>query len=715
MFAGHFGLRENPFRSSALVLAPYPSRELGEALSHFTFARANGEDFFLLLGEAGTGKTTAIEAIVQSLHGATRVAVIRHSTLGALELIQEIVRRFGLDTGDGESRTALIARLERYLTDGIGGEDRGILIVDEAHLLSPSALEEVRLLSNLTTRTRPLLQICLVGQPELMEKLRKPRLRSLRQRISVRYVVGALSKEETAAYIRHRLRAVGAPSREIVSAAAMDAIFELSSGLPREINVVASQAMITAYLTNAQVVNADHVLAARKEFDFEGVALPPATDDGAAFTGPRAAVPKPLEVVLEPSRIVENPGRPNRLSPDATQPIPRRIQRADGFQSDELESDDEDLVGEGPERLFLEVTDDRGMRGILGRILSASIVLLIAFAIFVYLNPELVTEWTAGLEALPEISIARPTTGSTVDAGTDPASSETEPTLPLASTPGTTTTRPNPETSDVFDPTGGDSGASSQAVGERVDEPETMVEKALAAVPVPAAPTGRDRASETELPGSAPASPAIAEASKLHQGVDLARHGRLDEAIAVFREASDLEPNDPTAQYNLGLAFLQNGQAEDAVRALRNAAGVAVADAALHRTLGSALRQSGDLDGAMKAFREAVRLDPRDTSSYRQLGFVLRERGRFDEASDATAHAVALDPDDPALHQELGYCLRESGRLQEARVAFEQATRIDPNLGAAHYSLGIVLHEMGEETASRRELEQADRLGYAPR
>ncbi len=217
MYEAHFGLRENPFSSSPSPEFIYQSGEHREALAHFQYAITNREPFVLLTGEVGTGKTTAIQALRRLLPTGAPVALVAHTTLEPRELIEEIAMRFGLDPQPGESKPALMHRLEAFLDERGRAGTQALLVFDEAHLMSVALLEEVRLLSNLESpRGGKLLQICLVGQPELERHLQSPELRQLRQRISVRYSLHPLNRQDTGAYIHHRLRAAGCAQPEAV-------------------------------------------------------------------------------------------------------------------------------------------------------------------------------------------------------------------------------------------------------------------------------------------------------------------------------------------------------------------------------------------------------------------------------------------------------------------------------------------------------------------
>ncbi len=297
MYEAHFGLRENPFSSSPSPEFIYQSREHREALAHFQYAITNREPFVLLTGEVGTGKTTAIQALRRFLPSGTPVAFVGHTTLEPRELLEEIALRFGLDTQSGESKPSLMRRLESFLEERVRAKGPALLVFDEAHLMSVPLLEEVRLLSNLeSVHGGKLLQICLVGQPELERHLQSIELRQLRQRISLRYSLHPLSREDTGAYIHHRLRAAGSPDPAgAFPDEAIAVVFALSQGIPREINVLAAQALLNAFLDDAVAVNRRHVLSAKSDYGFEGIVT------GAAALSPEAeALPPQLDPLPAP-------------------------------------------------------------------------------------------------------------------------------------------------------------------------------------------------------------------------------------------------------------------------------------------------------------------------------------------------------------------------------------------------------------------------------
>ncbi len=330
MYEAHFGLNANPFSSSPLPEFVYESREHREALAHFQYALANREAFVLLTGEVGTGKTTAIQALRRLLPDGTPVAVVTHTTLEPRELLDEIALRFGLEPATGESKPMLMRRMETFLEDHRRGGGQALVVLDEAHLLSPSLLEEVRLLSNLESiHGGKLIQICLVGQPELESHLHQPQLRQLRQRISVRYALKPLNREETRGYIHHRLAAAGASDpAAIFPPEAAGAIHALSQGIPREINVLAGQALLNAYLEEAPIVSRNHVFSAKSDYGFEGIVTGAAalSPEGAPSPPPPRTLPVAPPRTSAPRSVPPPPSEPTRTAPPAGD-VPRPARR----------------------------------------------------------------------------------------------------------------------------------------------------------------------------------------------------------------------------------------------------------------------------------------------------------------------------------------------------------------------------------------------------
>lgn len=271
MYETHFGLRENPFPAGHQMRFLYPSREHQEARAHLRYGIENREPFVLITGEVGTGKTTALYDALAEWGTQVTVALITNSALSRQELLEEICLRFGLTTSPGMSKPQMLAALERHLSAVRSRGEHAVLLLDESQNLPVDLLEEIRLLSNTEIQGEKLLQIFLVGQPELEAKLARAELRQLRQRITVHYRLNPLSPEETAGYIHHRLSVAGGNAVATFPPDACRAVYRVTHGIPREINTVAAQALLTAFADGARSVRPEHVTSVAKETEFRSV------------------------------------------------------------------------------------------------------------------------------------------------------------------------------------------------------------------------------------------------------------------------------------------------------------------------------------------------------------------------------------------------------------------------------------------------------------
>ncbi len=297
MFARHFRVRQNPFYALSDPTAIYPSSELREAVQHFCFARENKDSIMLFTGEVGTGKTTAIRAMRAYLPEQAPVAMIQHATLSPDELLEALVEIFAPGKRTRRSKIGRVQRLESTFAELDALGHTPVLFLDEAHLLGDDVLEETRLLTNLRHDGHPTLQVCLVGQPELAERLRTARFRQLRQRVSVRYRMQPMSIEDTSLYLIERVRFAGSDAPNTVfSEEAAESIHELSGGIPREINIVAAHAMTNAYVDGSFAVHGAHVRAVQEHFGYEGLHLPKPSEDVVPGPATNQAPDKPMTV-----------------------------------------------------------------------------------------------------------------------------------------------------------------------------------------------------------------------------------------------------------------------------------------------------------------------------------------------------------------------------------------------------------------------------------
>ncbi|MDZ7590768.1 MAG: AAA family ATPase [Rubrivivax sp.] len=271
MYVPFFGLAREPFSIAPDPRFLFMSERHREALAHLLYGVGGGGGFVLLTGEIGAGKTTVCRCFLEQIPPHCAVAYIFNPRLTVAELLQTVCDEFGIavpprppgETGVKPAVDALNAFLLRAHAEGRSA----VLIIDEAQSLAPDVLEQLRLLTNLETAERKLLQIILIGQPELREMLARPDMEQLAQRVIARYHLGPLSREETALYVRHRLAVAGAQARMPFEPAALACIHRLTGGVPRRINLLADRALLGAYTQQrAQVDKRTAEQAAREVF-----------------------------------------------------------------------------------------------------------------------------------------------------------------------------------------------------------------------------------------------------------------------------------------------------------------------------------------------------------------------------------------------------------------------------------------------------------------
>jgi general secretion pathway protein A len=266
MYLSFFGLHEKPFAITPDPRYLYLSERHAEALAHLLYGINEAGGFVQLTGEVGTGKTTIVRSLLAQTPKNAEIALILNPKMTAPEFLLTICEELGIGVPDSatESLKDLVDILSGYLLRAHAGGRRVVVVVDEAQNLAPTVLEQVRLLTNLETNTRKLLQIILIGQPELRELLARNELRQLAQRITGRYHLNPLTHEETAAYVRHRLRVAGATS-DIFSPTALAEVYRLATGVPRVINVVCDRALLGAYSMDRHRVTSSLVRNAASE------------------------------------------------------------------------------------------------------------------------------------------------------------------------------------------------------------------------------------------------------------------------------------------------------------------------------------------------------------------------------------------------------------------------------------------------------------------
>lgn len=246
MYLEYFQLKQEPFNIAPNPNLMYPSSRHKEAIGYLRYGLRGNGGFVMLTGEVGTGKTMVSRAVLGDLPDSFNVAYILNPTLNNIQLLQTVCDSFEILITDKNDHKALSDALQNFLIEQDKLGQSSLLVIDEAQHLSAEALEQLRLFTNLETNDKKLLQIILIGQPELQEKLNTRELRQLAQRITARYHLLPLTKDETFEYINHRVIAVGG-NRPLFDKKAMTTIFQQAKGTPRLINLLADRALMGAY------------------------------------------------------------------------------------------------------------------------------------------------------------------------------------------------------------------------------------------------------------------------------------------------------------------------------------------------------------------------------------------------------------------------------------------------------------------------------------
>ncbi|MGD8894162.1 MAG: AAA family ATPase, partial [Desulfobacterales bacterium] len=269
MYKNFFSFRERPFKLVPNPAYLFLSKSHEEVLAHLTYAVIQGDGFVEITGEVGTGKTTICRAFLENLDHNTKAAYIFNPSLNAIQLLRAIIDEFGIES-DTDNIKDLIDRLNSFLIAKKSEGKNVILIIDEAQNLTKEVLEQLRLLSNLETAKDKLIQIILVGQPELEEKLDSHELRQLDQRITLRCQLAPLSYKEVRAYIQHRINIASLKTEIQFDAAAYRSIYQYSRGIPRLINIVCDRALLNAFVLNQEIISGKIAMAAIRELGVRG-------------------------------------------------------------------------------------------------------------------------------------------------------------------------------------------------------------------------------------------------------------------------------------------------------------------------------------------------------------------------------------------------------------------------------------------------------------
>jgi general secretion pathway protein A len=314
LYEAHYGFTEKPFNLTPDPKYLYLSARHTEAFAHLEFGRRERGGFVVITGEVGTGKTTLARYFLGRLEDRTATAVVLYPALTAPELLRSILEDLHV-TPLGTSLKELVDALHRFLLEARSQGRDVVLLIDEAQDLSPEVLEQIRLISNLETDTEKLIQIVLLGQSELHEMLGRRELRQLAQRVTARYHLSPLNRQETEEYLRHRISVAGGEGKVAFTAAALAAVHRLSGGIPRLLNLIGDRALLAGYVKGTREIDAAMVRRAARE-----VGAPSPTGGrvrrewlaalGAALAALLVAILWPTSSVQAPTLIATPPRAP---------------------------------------------------------------------------------------------------------------------------------------------------------------------------------------------------------------------------------------------------------------------------------------------------------------------------------------------------------------------------------------------------------------------
>ena len=312
MYEAFYGFRESPFRVTPDPRFLYRNPAIDEAVAALTYGVERRKGFLSLVGEVGTGKTTLLRHLLDSLPATTQTVFILYPTVQFEEMLEHILHELGIPT-DGAGKFTKLQRLHEFLLEHTRGGGNAAILLDEAQDLDARVLEELRLLSNLETGTEKILQILLAGQPEFERKLAQPSLRQLRQRIALHVRLRTLSPAEVGAYVRSRLERAGAPDVSIFQPEALARVADVTEGIPRLVNVLCDSCLVTGFATGSKQIG--RTIVDEAWADYAALSAPEET--------PRATIPDasaPVASPHVPAAPVVADEEPAQVEPTAPEP-----------------------------------------------------------------------------------------------------------------------------------------------------------------------------------------------------------------------------------------------------------------------------------------------------------------------------------------------------------------------------------------------------------
>jgi len=617
MYLSFYGLKKQPFHITPDPEFLYLSPSHKEALAAIIYGVEEKKGFVAIIGDVGTGKTTILRSYLdEKKDGSLKIIYVFNAKLSFEGLLKTIYRELGLPI-ESDDAVEMVNKLYEVLIEEYRQGNTVVLVVDEAQNMPVDTLESLRMISNLETSQDKLIQIVLVGQPEFERTLNSDRLRQLRQRIAIRATILPLTKSESLDYVKFRLQKAGAPSSLVFTAPALKEIIKKAQGVPRVLNVLCDNALITGLGYGQKPVTKK--IAKEVIRDAEG---------GSIFVRrhlPRAAALTLFLVILAIAAFLplRRVGLEHRATPAHHEKVdaveqPRQVAKDDEVrQVPQLPppSRNEPVVAGGTDISIKksEETESERKPAVVHSLLRRSDGKVYGLWL---LDPSQARDRRRVASLLSEHGL-----------------------------PAATLLRHGYHVV----PNDRDAGGVLVVFGS----PATPEER----------PARQDGAAGTRAEAVRPHPEGDAAAS-YNRALALYREGLFDEAIEAYRDALRINPESAPAHYNLGLALYHKGLLDEAIEAYRDALRINPESVNTHTNLGIALYRKGLLDEAIEAYRDALRINPQDALAQLNLGIALKDKGLAAEAAKAFEEFVRYAPPQYAGEVERVKRLAESLRAQ---------------------------------------------------
>jgi general secretion pathway protein A len=655
VYLSFYGLKRRPFHVTPDPEFLYLSPSHKEALAAIIYGIEERKGFVAITGAVGVGKTTILRSYLESAERKRlKIIYIFNAKLTFEELLKTIYRELNLPL-EGNDVVEMVNRLYEVLIKEYEEGNTVVLVVDEAQNMPVDTLESMRMISNLETSRDKLVQIVLVGQPEFEEQLNLARLRQLKQRLAIRATILPLTKEESLEYIKFRLQKAGSPSSSVFTTPALKKIIKKANGIPRVLNVLCDNALITSFGYQKKPV--PKIVAKEIIGDFErrvpshfarrqlprvaALALLLLLFFGIAWLLPLSRVWFDHMTTFTPRKQTAKVDAVRGVKPTENTAAKEREVPA-GRKPEAPPHKEEPVVAEA--LVGTDVSSQKGggtepTRESLGK------------------KPF--------TEAIVEHSLLKDSRGKVrglwLSDSADPQDRRLI--IALLTKHGLPTATLLKHGYRVVPNKHDNAGGSFVMFGSATAPGEVMTATQDDAAHAHREPARINQEDATTL---------------YNTGVALYKKGLLDEAIQAYREALLINPEYANAHTNLGLALYKKGLLDEAIQAYREALRINPKDATTHYNVGVALYKKGLLDEAVQAYREALRINPENANAHTNLGLALYKKGLLDEAVQAYREALRINPEYAVAYLNLGLALKDEGLAAQAVTAFENFIKYAP-------------------------------------